>query len=148
MGLYPWGHLENGELQQYDFPGAVETELWGISDSTGALTGNFIDASGVRRGFSGDTIVEVPGALETYADFVNSEGGMVGSYIDADGVYNAYVSVAEGDFVSLNLEAFSKTGILFCARYQRCKDYRCAGQTGRCPSNHLCGSIPRGTAGA
>ena len=45
--------LENGELRQYDFPGAVQTEIWGISDATGALTGNFIDASGVRRGFSG-----------------------------------------------------------------------------------------------
>ncbi len=102
-GLFHGVILKDGELQQYDFPGAVETELWGISDATGALTGNFIDASGVRRGFSGDIIVEYPGALATYADFVNSEGGMVGSYVDADGIYNAYVSVAEGDFVSLNL---------------------------------------------
>ena len=54
------------------FPGAVETEIYGISDATGvALTGHFIDAEGVRRGFSGDTIVEVPGALATYADFVS-----------------------------------------------------------------------------
>ena len=36
----------------------------------GALTGSFIDASGVRRGFSGDGIIEYPGAKETYADFV------------------------------------------------------------------------------
>ena len=78
-GLFHGVVLENGELRQYDFPGAVETQIYGISDTTGALTGNFIDASGVRRGFSGDTIVEFPGALETYADFVNSEGGMVGS---------------------------------------------------------------------
>ena len=105
--------LKGGELQQFDFPGAVETELWGISDSTGALTGNFIDASGIRRGFSGDTIVEFPGAVETYADFVNSEGGMVGSYVDADGIYNAYVSVAEGDFVSLNLETSVKLEYFF-----------------------------------
>ena len=112
-GLFHGVILENGELRQYDFPGAVETELWGISDATGALTGNFIDASGVRRGFSGDTIVEFPGAVATYADFVNSEGGMVGSYVDADGVYNAYVSVAEGDFVSLNLEASVKLEYFF-----------------------------------
>ena len=112
-GLFHGVVLRDGELQQYDFPGAVETELWGISDSTGALTGNFTDASGVRRGFSGDTIVEFPGALETYADFVNSEGGMVGSYVDADGVYHAYVSVAEGDFVSLNLETSVKQEYFF-----------------------------------
>ena len=95
--------LEDGELRQYDFPESVQTEIWGISDATGALTGNYIDASGVRRGFSGDIIVEFPDALETYADFVNSQGGMVGSYVDADGTYNAYVRVADGDFVSLKL---------------------------------------------
>ena len=72
-------------LRQYDFPGAVQTEIYGISDATGALTGNYIDASGVRRGFSADEIIQFPGASETYADFVNASGGMVGSYVDADG---------------------------------------------------------------
>ena len=95
--------LENGELREYNFPDAVETEIYGISDATGALTGNYIDTSGVRRGFSGDIIVEFPGALETYADFVNTEGGMVGSYVDADGIYHGYVRVPDGGFVSLNL---------------------------------------------
>ncbi len=112
-GLFHGVVLENGELRQYDFPGAVQTEIFGISDTTGALTGNFIDASGIRRGFSGDIIVEFPGALETYADFVNAEGGMVGSYVDADGVYNAYVSVAEGDFVSLKLTTEVKQEYFF-----------------------------------
>ena len=105
--------LQDGELRQEDFPGAVETEIWGISDATGALTGNFIDASGVRRGFSGDIIVEFPDALETYADFVNSQGGMVGSYVDVDGIYNAYVRVADGDFVSLKLTTEAKQEYFF-----------------------------------
>ena len=112
-GLFHGVVLENGELRQYDFPGAVQTEIFGISDTTGALTGNFIDASGVRRGFSGDIIVEFPGALETYADFVNAEGGMVGSYVDADGIYNAYVRVAAGDFVSLKLTTEAKLEYFF-----------------------------------
>ena len=102
-GLFHGVVLRNGELEQYDFPGAVETELWGISDATGALTGNFIDASGVRRGFSGDAIVEYPGAAETYADFVNSSGGMVGSYVDAEGLYHPYIRTPTGRFVSLDL---------------------------------------------
>ena len=72
-GLHHGVILEDGELRQYDFPGAVETFIHGISDATGVLTGHFIDASGVRRGFSGETIIEVPGASETYADFVNAE---------------------------------------------------------------------------
>ena len=44
-GLHHGVVLENGELQQYDFPGAVQTEIYGISDATGALTGNYTDAS-------------------------------------------------------------------------------------------------------
>ena len=95
--------LENGELRGYDFPGSVETELFGISDSTGALTGNFTDAEGIRRGFTGDEIIEFPGAKETFADFINSQGGMVGSYVDADGLYQPYVRTPAGRFVALDL---------------------------------------------
>ena len=102
-GLFHGVVLRDGELQRYDFPGAVETELWGISDSTGALTGNFIDASGIRRGFTGDAVIEFPGASETYADFVNSSGGMVGSYVDADGLYHPYIRTPTGRFVPLKL---------------------------------------------
>ena len=95
--------LEDGELRGYDFPGAVETEIYGISDTTGALTGNFTDAEGIRRGFTGDEIIEFPGAKETFADFINSQGGMVGSYVDADGLYQPYVRTPAGRFVSLDL---------------------------------------------
>ena len=112
-GLYHGIILENGEWREYNFPDSVETEIYGISDATGVLTGNFTDASGVRRGFSGDTIVEFPGALETYADFVNAEGGMVGSYVDADGIYHAYVRVPDGGFVSLNLTTQGKQEYFF-----------------------------------
>ena len=102
-GLHHGVILENGELKQYDFPGSVQTEIYGISDATGALTGNFIDASGVRRGFSGDLIIEPPGATATFADFVNAEGVIVGSYIDADGVYQAYVRTPDERFALLPL---------------------------------------------
>ena len=102
-GLYHGVILENGELRQYDFPGAVQTEIYGLSDSTGALTGNYIDASGVRRGFSGDTIVERPGALATYADFVSWTGHIVGSYVDTEGIYHAYMRSSVGRFLSIDL---------------------------------------------
>ena len=116
-GLYRGVILENGELRQYDFPSAVETEIYGLSDATGALTGSFIDASGVRRGFSGDTIVERPGATATYADFVSWTGHIVGSYVDADGIYHAYMRSSVGRFLSidlpdaLNLEYFFLHGL-------------------------------------
>ena len=89
-------------LTQYDFPGAVETEIYGISDETGALTGNFTDAQGVRRGFTGDTVIEVPGASETFADFV-AAGRLVGSYVDAEGLYHGYIH-SHGQFTSIDLE--------------------------------------------
>ena len=116
-GLYHGAIVENGELRQYDFPGAVQTEIYGFSDSTGALTGNFIDASGVRRGFSGDTIVEFPEAAATYADFINAAGVVVGSYVDADGLYHVYAYITDGPYTSLdyldvsNLEYFFLHGI-------------------------------------
>ncbi len=116
-GLHHGIILENGELRQYDFPGAVETEIYGYSDSRGVLTGNFIDASGVRRGFSGDIIIEVPDATATYADFVNASGAVTGSYIDADGLYHPYVRTSNGTFVfhtylePSNLEYFFVHGI-------------------------------------
>ena len=100
-GLHRGVILENGELRQYDFPDSVQTEIWGISDATGALTGNYIDASGVRRGFTGNEVIEYPGAVETYADFV-SAGRLVGSYIDAEGIYHAYIRFSDG-FTSIDL---------------------------------------------
>ena len=95
--------LQDGELRPYDFPGSVETEIYGISDATGNLTGNWTDASGVRRGFTADIIVEYPGASETFADFINSQGGMVGSYVDDEGTYTPYLRAADGRFVSFTL---------------------------------------------
>ena len=105
--------LENGELRGYDFPDSVQTEVWGISDTTGKLTGNFIDASGVRRGFTGDEIIEFPGASETFADFINSQGGMVGSYVDAEGLYQPYIRTPGGRFVSLDLPQADKLAYFF-----------------------------------
>ena len=102
-GLYHGVIMENGELRQYDFPGSVQTEIYGISDATGALTGNFTDDSGIRRGFTRDEIIEFPEATETYADFVNSSGGMVGSYVDAEGLFHPYVRTPEGRFIPLKL---------------------------------------------
>ncbi len=97
-GLYHGVVLENGELRQYDFPGALETQIFGISDATGALTGNFIGVDGVRRGFSGETIVEYPDASATYADFANSSGRIVGTYVDAEGLYHTYLFAPDGRF--------------------------------------------------
>ena len=112
-GMYHGVIMENGGLRQYDFPDAAQTFIYGISDATGALTGNWIDASGVLRGFSGDEIIEFPGAQETHAHFVNASGGMVGSYVDADGIYHPYVRTPDGRFVSLDLARASDLEYFF-----------------------------------
>ena len=102
-GLYHGVIVEaDGEMRQYDFPNAIQTEIYGISDATGALTGNFIEVDGIRRGFTGDTIVAYPGATETYADFINANGRMVGSYVDADGVRYGYLMSSNGRFASFS----------------------------------------------
>ena len=53
--------------------------------------------------FQEETIVEAPGASETYADFINASGLMVGSYIDAEGVYHPYTRGTEGRFITFDL---------------------------------------------
>ena len=112
-GLYHGVVLENGELRQYDFPGAVQTEIFGYNDVIGVLTGHFIDASGVRRGFSGDAIIEYPGATATYANFVNVVGTIVGSYIDAEGLYHAFARISNGRYFSLDFTDAENQEYLF-----------------------------------
>ena len=104
--------LKNGELQEWDFPDSDQTEIWGISDATGALTGNYIAADGIRRGFTGDTIIEAPAALETYADFV-SAGRLVGSYVDAEGIYHPYARTPDGRFISIDLPGAATLEYMF-----------------------------------
>ena len=115
-GLHHGVVLEDGELRQYDFPGAIETEIYGYSDSREVLTGSFIDASGVRRGFSGDIIVEVPEATATYADFVNASGAITGSFIAPDGLYYPYVRTSNGTFVFHDYLDSSLLEYFICAR--------------------------------
>ena len=138
-GLYHGVILENGELRQYHFPGAIQTEIYGYSDSTGALTGNFIGADPVfAAASSGDEIIEYPGATETYADFVSGLDNIVGSYVDTEGTYHAYLRGPGGSFATLDLPRSIKSRILFSARYQQCPDCRRSSQSGgRCPA-HLC----------
>ena len=144
-GLYHGVILENGELIPYNFPNSVQTEIYGYSDSTGALTGNFTDASGIRRGFSGDTIVEFPGASETYADFVSGLGNVVGSYVDTEGTYHAYLRGPGGSFATLDIPDIPNMEYFFSPRYQRCPACRWQSEIGGwCPA-HLCRQPPQAT---
>ena len=112
-GLYHGIILENGELRQYDFPGAAETHIYGISDETGALSGNIVDETGVSRGFSGDMPIAFPGAVTTYADFVNAAGAVVGSYVDADGMPHGFIRNPDGSFTTIDIPETPNLEFLF-----------------------------------
>ena len=112
-GLYHGVIMENGELTQYDFPGAAETHIYGISDETGALSGNIVNETGVTRGFSGDMPIAFPGAVTTYADFVNAAGAVVGSYVDADGRPHGFIRNPDGSFTTIDVPEMPNLEFLF-----------------------------------
>ncbi|RKU05542.1 hypothetical protein C6503_27130 [Candidatus Poribacteria bacterium] len=112
-GLYHGVILENGELRQYDFPGAAETHIYGISDETGALSGNIVDAAGVTHAFSGELTITFPGAVNTYGDFVNAAGAVVGSYVDADGMFHGFIRHPNGNFTTIDLPTMPNLEFLF-----------------------------------
>ncbi len=112
-GLYHGVILEGGELQQYDFPGAAETHIYGISDETGALSGNIVDEAGITHAFSGELIITFPGAVNTYGDFVNAAGAVVGSYIDADGMFHGFIRHPDGSFTTIDLPEMPNLQFLF-----------------------------------
>ena len=112
-GRYHGVILENGELRQYDFPGAAETHIYGLSDETGALSGNIVDAAGVTHAFSGELIITFPGAINTYGDFVNAAGAVVGSYVDADGMPHGFIRHPDGSFTTIDLPTMPNLAFLF-----------------------------------
>ncbi len=112
-GVYHGVILEGGELRQYDFPGAAETHIYGISDETGALSGNIVDEAGSTHAFSGELIITFPGAVNTYGDFVNAAGAVVGSYIDADGMFHGFMRDPDGNFTTIDLPEMPNLQFLF-----------------------------------
>ena len=112
-GLYHGVITEDGELTQYDFPGAAQTFIYGMSDETGALSGNIVDATGVTRAFSGDLTITFPGAVTTYGDFVNAAGAVVGSYVDADGMPHGFIRHPDGSFTTIDLPKMPNLEFLF-----------------------------------
>ncbi|MCG9128070.1 T9SS type A sorting domain-containing protein [Candidatus Poribacteria bacterium] len=65
------------------------------------MTGNYVDESGIRRGFTGDEILGFPGALETYSDFINAEGRLYGTYVDTNGIFHGFVRDPDGGLRSV-----------------------------------------------
>ena len=111
--LYHGVIVQDGELIQYDFPGATQTFIFGLSDETGALSGNIVDETGVTHAFSGDLTITFPGAVTTYGDFVNAAGAVVGSYIDADGKPHGFIRSPDGSFTTIDIPETPNLEFLF-----------------------------------
>ena len=112
-GLYHGVIMEDGVLTQYDFPGATQTFIYGISDETGALSGNIVDEAGVTRAFSGNLTITFPGAVKTYGDFVNAAGVVVGSYVDADGMAHGFMRNPDGSFITIDVPETPELRFIF-----------------------------------
>ena len=90
-----------------------KTFIYGISDETGALSGNIVDAAGSTHAFSGKLTITFPGAVNTYGDFVNAAGAVVGSYIDADGMFHGFIRNPDGSFTTIDLPKMPNLEFLF-----------------------------------
>ena len=107
---------------QYDFPGAAETHIYGISDETGALSGNIVDASGVTHAFSGELIITFPGAVNTYGDFVNAAGAVVRQpmWMPME-CPHGFIRNPDGSFTTIDLPTMPKPRIPICEHHYRCR---------------------------
>ena len=111
-GTYHGIILEDGEFTEFNFPGAADTQPYGIGEA-GQLIGNIVDADGVSHGFVGNTQIDVPGATRTYADHVNAAGVVVGSYVDADGMPHGFLRHPDGTFTTIDVPEIFSLKVLF-----------------------------------
>jgi len=92
------------QFSTLDYPGAVETQLFSVSDN-GAAVGFYIDANyGLHgfRWFEGQfTSIDVPGAWFTMASGINNAGHIVGSYMGPpDGRMHGFLLI-DGSFTTI-----------------------------------------------
>ena len=90
-----------GTFTEYEFPGAVQTDLLSINDA-GDFTGGFVpDTSGIFQAFISHagtiTSWSIPGAVLTLAyEMNNSKHLVVGYFVDAGGTLHGYYRDASG----------------------------------------------------
>ena len=92
--------LSGGTFTEYDVPGALSTDVFGINDA-GDFTGTFSDDDVTQQAFVsvGGTVTSfsVPGATATLAYQINnSKRLVVGYYIDSSGILHGYYRDANG----------------------------------------------------
>ncbi|HEY3638203.1 MAG TPA: hypothetical protein VGK90_08610 [Rhizomicrobium sp.] len=86
--------------------GVCGTEPAGINDM-GAVTGNYIDASGNAHGFVRDSkgviaIFDPTGSIETEPQAIDGKGSVAGRYMDQNYIYHGFVRAPDGTITSFD----------------------------------------------
>jgi uncharacterized membrane protein len=85
-----------------DFPGAISTDVSGIS-SSGEIVGIYTDASNIVHGFRLDrgafTAIDYPGAINTTVISVNASGDIAGFFLDSANHWHGFVLSDGNNFV-------------------------------------------------
>jgi hypothetical protein len=86
--------LRNGVFTVIDFPGAVDTQLFGINPQ-GDIVGAYDMGDGVTHGLlrtsSGMTSFDYPGSSGTFGFRITAQRNVVGTYTDGDGNVHGYL---------------------------------------------------------
>jgi probable HAF family extracellular repeat protein len=83
----------NGRFKVISFPGASQTQAWGINDSgiiVGWYSGESFTGFALRNGKY--LSITYPGALYTFASGINKDGQIVGSYTLDQQTYHGFVT--------------------------------------------------------
>jgi hypothetical protein len=111
----------DGRITPFDVKGAGKgaaqgtfTTIYGSINHMGAITGNYIDASGASHIYVRDpdgwiTTFNGPGAGKgagqgTFTEAINSEGAITGYYVDASNVIHGFVLTPDGRFTTIDVK--------------------------------------------
>ena len=113
-------------------PGSTGTSV--NANSAHAIAGQFGDAAGNTHGFVLSnrvlTTIDVPGAVFTSVNGINSDGELSGIYIDSGGTYHGYFRSKKGVFTRLDPPGSVRTQAEFLnAQGEVVGVYRDASQT-------------------
>jgi len=86
----------NGKYKTIVFPGASQTQAWGLNDS-GIIVGWYVECTpACEHGFAllkGRYLsFDYPGAMGTFADGINASGQIVGSYTPDEQTFHGFVA--------------------------------------------------------
>jgi len=90
--------VQNGDLQVYDVPSSILTQIWDINPGR-VFVGTYVASNGKRHGFlqlsdgSAPLNVDYPTATASIAFGINPGGAIVGQYTDTSGKIHGFLAI-------------------------------------------------------